>query len=273
MILPPNLNILATMNTSDQSLFPIDSAFKRRWDWEYIPIQYSPIDEATKNPIANKIDIEGTLYDWGKFIKEVNLRIYDITKSEDKQLGYFFVKPNVGSSITLQRFVSKVIFYLWSDIYKDYSGRDNSIFKIDGEHVSFNRFFDNNNIQVGLVKSFIEQFINPDDAEEIFDISSEDKPINKKRQKKVQDIIDKINEIGPENVANNPKFDSYKPGGNVKFVGNIEITKSEGMSVSAFKKYRSEQYSLNDGYYVAVYNFSKERLDEIRQILGITTQQ
>lgn len=168
MILPPNLNILATMNTSDQSLFPIDSAFKRRWDWEYIPIQYSPIDEETKEPIANKIDIKGTIYNWGDFIKEVNKRIYTLTKSEDKQLGYFFARPDDGINITMNRFVSKVIFYLWSDIYKDYAGHDNSIFKFseDGNEKnkvdhSFNSFFDENKINDKLVKLFIEQFVQP----------------------------------------------------------------------------------------------------------------
>ena len=133
MKLPPNLSIIATMNTSDQSLFPIDSAFKRRWDWEYIPIQYTPIDKVTEQPIANKININGTIYDWGNFIKEVNERIYKLTKSEDKELGYFFVRPDDGINITTKRFVSKVIFYLWSDIYKDYAGRENSIFKFSEE--------------------------------------------------------------------------------------------------------------------------------------------
>jgi len=172
MKLPPNLSIIATMNTSDQSLFPIDSAFKRRWDWEYIPIQYSPIDDVTKETIANKINIKGTTYDWGEFIKAVNERIYQLTKSEDKELGYFFVRPDNGKNITTQRFVSKVIFYLWSDIYKDYAGRDNSIFKFseDGdeknkkEH-SFNSFFEEKKINDFLVKKFIEQFIKPIDEE------------------------------------------------------------------------------------------------------------
>lgn len=173
MKLPPNLSIIATMNTSDQSLFPIDSAFKRRWDWEYVPIQYSPIDEKTKMPIANKIDIDGTLYDWGAFISAVNKRIYDLTHSEDKQLGYFFVKPDDGNKISMRRFVYKVVFYLWSDIYKDYAGRDNSIFKFseeDGdeknrtEH-SFNSFFNEEKIKDWLVKKFIEQFVKPIDEE------------------------------------------------------------------------------------------------------------
>lgn len=171
MILPPNLNILATMNTSDQSLFPIDSAFKRRWDWEYIPIQYSPIDDVTKETIANKINIKGTTYDWGEFIKAVNERIYQLTKSEDKELGYFFVRPDDGIYITMQRFVSKVIFYLWSDIYKDYAGRENSIFKFsedsNGKNKidhSFNSFFNEKEINVKLVKMFIEQFVGTDNA-------------------------------------------------------------------------------------------------------------
>lgn len=173
MKLPPNLSIIATMNTSDQSLFPIDSAFKRRWDWEYIPIQYKPIDEKTNKLIENKIDINGTIYDWGEFIKEVNQRIYKLTKSEDKELGYFFVRPDKGRYITTQRFVSKVIFYLWSDIYKDFAGRDNSIFKFSEdddeknkiEH-SFNSFFDEEKIKDWLVKKFIEQFVKPIDEEE-----------------------------------------------------------------------------------------------------------
>ncbi len=171
MKLPPNLSIIATMNTSDQSLFPIDSAFKRRWDWEYIPIQYSPIDDVTKETIANKINIKGTTYDWGEFIKAVNERIYQLTKSEDKELGYFFVRPDDGIYITMQRFVSKVIFYLWSDIYKDYAGRENSIFKFsedsNGKNKidhSFNSFFNEKEINVKLVKMFIEQFVGTDNA-------------------------------------------------------------------------------------------------------------
>lgn len=171
MKLPPNLSIIATMNTSDQSLFPIDSAFKRRWDWEYIPISYNPKDK-DMTPIKNKIDINGTIYDWGNFIKVVNERILKLTHSEDKQLGYFFVKPVEGDTITLQRFVSKVIFYLWSDIYKDYAGRNDSIFKVDGEDISFNRFFVDGDIDDDLVNKFIQQ-LGVEPLEKIDEVSIE----------------------------------------------------------------------------------------------------
>jgi len=112
LLLPKNLYIWATMNTSDQSLFPIDSAFKRRWDWEYMPIGY-------KNDIW-KIKIGEKKYKWVDFQKEINKRIYDIDNSEDKQLGDYFVNAdrtnNIISSDTL---LNKILFYLWNDVCKD----------------------------------------------------------------------------------------------------------------------------------------------------------
>lgn len=128
LMLPPNLLIRATMNTSDQSLFPIDSAFKRRWDWEYVPITEG--NDKDGNPLGWKIafdvpkKVEGAPdsteefeYDWWEFVKRVNEVIGDTTHSEDKKLGYFFVKPmeeEVGGGkkkvISAKRFLEKVIF-------------------------------------------------------------------------------------------------------------------------------------------------------------------
>lgn len=128
MILPPNLHILATMNTSDQSLFPIDSAFKRRWDWVYMPIDTNPTDPEGKQ-ILREIHTSKFAYDWGTFLKEVNSRIYTTTLSEDKQLGFWFVKPHGKDGIiSAYDFVSKVLFFLWNDIYKDYGDDATSIF-------------------------------------------------------------------------------------------------------------------------------------------------
>lgn len=108
--LPPNLHILATMNTSDQSLFPMDSAFKRRWDWEYVPIQYKG---ATSDSFT--ITLSGKQFRWIDFLKAVNDRIRRVTESEDKQLGNYFIKSDIEEN----EFKSKVMFYLWSEVCKD----------------------------------------------------------------------------------------------------------------------------------------------------------
>ena len=133
MILPNNLYIWATMNTSDQSLFPIDSAFKRRWDWEYKPIKYMNTDW--------EIEVGGNLYSWTSFQKEVNNRIFDATNSEDKMLGDFFVKPN-NNVISEKQFINKVLFYLWNDVCKD---GDGDIFKTEeNRDVKFSDLYDTN---------------------------------------------------------------------------------------------------------------------------------
>lgn len=117
LALPPNLYIWATMNTSDQSLFPIDSAFKRRWEWKYMPISRP----SSEDFVSRKILVGDTEYDWWNFISIVNWYISDKTKSEDKQLGYFFVKAPDGTGIiTAKQFVSKVLFFLYNDVFKDY---------------------------------------------------------------------------------------------------------------------------------------------------------
>ena len=133
LCLPSKLYIWATMNTSDQSLFPIDSAFKRRWDWEYEPIKYMNTDW--------EIEVGGNLYSWTSFQKEVNNRIFDATNSEDKMLGDFFVKPH-NNVISEKQFINKVLFYLWNDVCKD---GDGDIFKTeDNKDVKFSDLYDTN---------------------------------------------------------------------------------------------------------------------------------
>ena len=92
LMLPQNLYIWATMNTSDQSLFPIDSAFKRRWDWVYIPIK-PHAEESYKIKIGNET------YDWWSFLQKINSVIDDTTHSEDKKLGYFFVNTESKTEV------------------------------------------------------------------------------------------------------------------------------------------------------------------------------
>ncbi|WP_188049337.1 McrB family protein [Flavobacterium sp. GP15] len=140
--LPPNLSILATMNTSDQSLFPMDSAFKRRWDWEYIPICYNPKDDFGNDndsfDFEIDIDIEdGKKYSWIKFIEKINLNHIKNNPSlgMDKCIGNYFIKPDNDITISLKPFINKVIFYLWNDVFKD---EDNKVFE---ENTSYEDFF------------------------------------------------------------------------------------------------------------------------------------
>lgn len=135
LCLPSNLYIYATMNTSDQSLFPIDSAFKRRWDWEYEPIKYKNTDWV--------IDIDGHKYRWSDFQKEVNNRILRDTGSEDKMLGDYFVNPPT-KVISYSLFRNKILFYLWNDVCKD---GDADIFPTD-EDFSFSKLYDENSGQL-----------------------------------------------------------------------------------------------------------------------------
>ena len=135
LCLPSNLYIYATMNTSDQSLFPIDSAFKRRWDWEYEPIKYKNTDWL--------IDIDGLKYRWSDFQKEVNTRILNDTGSEDKMLGDYFVNPPTRV-ISYNLFRNKILFYLWNDVCKD---GDADIFPTN-EEFSFSKLYDEDSKQL-----------------------------------------------------------------------------------------------------------------------------
>lgn len=188
MALPPNMSILATMNTSDQSLFPIDSAFKRRWDWKYIKIKKGKkenceelgwniqIKDANGEPV--KIIDEKTTLPWWNFIQKVNEIIASMTSSADKQLGYFFCKPSEKANqtdekptiITADTLVGKVIFYLWNDVFKDYGFEDASLFTYQEEkngkktekELAFADFYDEEGEQVNTVRlvDFLNRIMN-----------------------------------------------------------------------------------------------------------------
>lgn len=155
LTLPKNLHIRATMNTSDQSLFPIDSAFKRRWDWKYMPIAKGNDKGVELNWL---IDIDGDKYDWWTFVETINKHVFDTTNSEDKQLGFFFCKAK-DDIIDAETFVGKVVFYLWNDVFKDF-GFDAPIFadKEDETNpkLSFDKFYmANGEVNVEKIKMFL----------------------------------------------------------------------------------------------------------------------
>lgn len=150
LLLPNNLYIWATMNTSDQSLFPIDSAFKRRWDWTYMPIS-----NAEKHWV---IGVGGNNYDWWQFLEKINEKIGSTTNSEDKKLGYFFCKAQNGI-ISAKAFVGKVIFYLWNDVFKDYEFVDAIFNDVDGSKLSFEKFYTSEGLMSEIVEGKVELFL------------------------------------------------------------------------------------------------------------------
>ena len=150
LLLPSNLLIWATMNTSDQSLFPIDSAFKRRWDWQYVPI--------AKGNKKWKIVVNKNEYDWWEFLEKINALIGEKTSSEDKKMGYYFCKAT-NDVIDAKMFVGKVIFYLWNDVFKDYDFEGDAFNDDDGSKLIFGKFYTTTNGTVSVVEEKVELFL------------------------------------------------------------------------------------------------------------------
>lgn len=190
ILLPGNLYIWATMNTSDQSLFPIDSAFKRRWDWTY-----RPISDAKE---GWKIKASGNLYDWWTFLEKINDKVGSLTNSEDKKLGYFFCKADSENIISADKFVGKVIFYLWNDVFKDYEFSDTIFDDGKGAKLTFDRFYVADTAhETKVVEDNIALFLNNLGVEPIpTEITSTDDAVNTTSVIKVNGKeIKKINAI------------------------------------------------------------------------------
>lgn len=236
--LPSNLYIWATMNTSDQSLFPIDSAFKRRWDWKYVPID-------TKKERWT-INANGTNYDWSDFLEKINAKIESATSSEDKMLGFYFCKAD-NDVITAERFVNKVVFYLWNDVFKDY-GFDDAVFNDkNNKKITFRMFYKaDGKVDEAIVKEFLDNLgVNIKDNEEIIEIDDIDETnpavANKNHLKNItfaDGTVFSTNDMGP--------FDAY-----------IEAIKKIGVdnvySIADKLKYRRLNHPL----------ISKEKYPEI----------
>lgn len=110
--LPSNLWILATMNTADQNVFPLDTAFQRRWSMRHIRNDVMGADHAHEK-------IQGSEIEWGAFAMTVNDLVIDMGRdmagSEDKRLGAYFVRR---SQLDADRFPEKVLKYLWDDAFR-----------------------------------------------------------------------------------------------------------------------------------------------------------
>lgn len=110
--IPSNMWILATMNTADQNVFTLDTAFQRRWNMQHIKNNVMEANHASRK-------IEGTVIEWGAFATVINDMVVDVSadmvSSEDKRLGAYFVKLN---ELAVNKFPEKVLKYLWDDAFK-----------------------------------------------------------------------------------------------------------------------------------------------------------
>ena len=110
--IPSNMFILATMNTADQNVFTLDTAFQRRWNMKQIENNFDSANHS-------KSIIAGTELSWGAFATVINDLVVDINldmaSSEDKRLGAYFAKKK---ELEVTRFPEKVLKYLWDDAFK-----------------------------------------------------------------------------------------------------------------------------------------------------------
>ena len=117
--LPPNLSILATMNTSDQNVFTLDNAFQRRFDMELVRNEFDLTQPAVNAQYEAEIDDTGIK--WGQFWGWINAKITatlkGLSSTEDKRLGVWFVS-NVNGIIDDKIFAEKVLKFLWDDVFK-----------------------------------------------------------------------------------------------------------------------------------------------------------
>lgn len=158
LALPCNFYISATMNTSDQSLFPMDSAFKRRWSWRYEAINYK---DASKFNIKLGAGDNAKYYPWDEFLLRINKKIALDLHSGAKQMGNRFVKME-GDTISEEDFINKVIFYLFTDAYKDDDSFGMYFFDKDENSEGvwlFENIFDYGNNPSYLCQNFIEHLI------------------------------------------------------------------------------------------------------------------
>ena len=242
LVLPPNLYIWATMNTSDQSLFPIDSAFKRRWDWKYRPITKGRDNDGSELNWRIKADTKE--YDWWSFLVKINEIVGSTTNSEDKKLGFFFCKPTDGV-ISAETFVGKVIFYLWNDVFKDF-GFDEDIFhdeKLeDGTYstLNFNKFYTTTAAGETIVlKDKVEKFLDNLKVEEA--IIDDSKSVGNFSLDGVEGMS--LGEIAKKIVT---KYAQNNLGKSAQEIRNIFVEQCKGIGVSHIVE-TEEEYHKRDG--------------------------
>ncbi len=187
--LPSNFNIIGTVNTNDQSVFPMDTAFKRRFDWEYISIHPVMDDDNNRlkklnNPkiVVDTSDNKDIQLSWHEFYTSLNKFITDkkegLGRNEDRQIGQFFLDFNEDlvtkshSNNTLESgkaqeeitkmIKNKLLLYLWQDVQGSSSFNGKSIF--DQSITSFDALYRDYGSYKVFSDDLINEFLKPNIA-------------------------------------------------------------------------------------------------------------
>ena len=159
IMIPKNLFILATMNTSDQNVFTLDTAFQRRWEMKHIP------NDILNSKYANTMILD-TNITWAEFALTINDKILELNDSiinnQDKRIGAYFIKEYDLKNC--EKFSNKVIKYLWDDVFK-YNREE--IFNLNNKNRCLDEIINNFNVYTGNDRfnnvfkiSFIEETTN-----------------------------------------------------------------------------------------------------------------
>ena len=188
--LPSNFNIIATVNTNDQSVFPMDTAFKRRFDWEYVTIHPVLGDDGLRlkklnNPkiLVHKSATDTFELTWQAFYSSLNGFITDkekgLSRNEDRQIGQFFLEFNAAlvtkshstihveaqeAQIEIQKMIkNKLLLYLWQDVQGSSSLNGNSLF--DSSITTFDNLFSKSGSDKIFNDKLINDFLVPNESE------------------------------------------------------------------------------------------------------------
>lgn len=161
IFIPPNLSLIATMNTSDNSIYFMDNAFKRRWDWEFVNVeddnQRESIQDRKVTLYKNEDGTGHEVCTWADLVDKLNAYIRDnykiIRKIEDKQIGYRFINEE---TITEEHIKSKLMFFLWDSVFSNNKKPLADLLGLDEkEIVTFGQF-----TKETQVKNFVQKILN-----------------------------------------------------------------------------------------------------------------
>ena len=184
--IPANLSIIGTMNTSDESIYYMDSAFKRRWDWEYINNYWGrdkESEEACPSIFNERTRTNGTSYfilkdldsfidnsatqRWVSFVNSINKFLIgnsDIIRGvEDKQIGYWFIKPiKEESSVSLlipnDKIKNKLMFFLWDSVFSRDKEPLNQLLSTNEKKIKLRTFGEFQDITDNFIEKIMEKY-------------------------------------------------------------------------------------------------------------------